>query len=108
MRDAMLAADKAGAITGPSIKKALEEMRDHVPAGLEGVCLPTTFTPEDHRGTTTVILYRNDFNFAVPRTEGLHNDRAAPARTGSAGNPVQCVRSSRARLIRGSSVPLGA
>jgi len=62
MRGAMLAADKAGGITGPRIKKALEEMRDYVPAGLEGVCLPTTFTPEDHRGTTTVILYRNDFD----------------------------------------------
>ena len=62
MRGAMLAADKAGGITGPRIKKALEEMRDYVPAGLEGVCLPTTFTPEDHRGTTTVLLYRNDFD----------------------------------------------
>ena len=72
MRDAMVAADKAGAITGPAIKKALEEMRDHVPAGLEGVCLPTTFTPEDHRGTTTVILYRNDFNFAGPHAQKLY------------------------------------
>ena len=62
MRDAMVAAEKEGAITGPNIKKALEAMRDHVPAGLEGVCLPTTFTPVDHRGTTTVILYRNDFH----------------------------------------------
>ncbi len=72
MRDAMLAAGKAGAITGPGIKKALEEMRDHVPAGLEGVCLPTTFTPEDHRGTTTVILYRNDFNFAGPHAQKVY------------------------------------
>jgi len=48
MRDAMLAAEKEGAITGPNIKKAFEAMRDHVPAGLEGVCLPTTFTPVDH------------------------------------------------------------
>ena len=72
MRDAMLAAGKAGAITGPGIKKALEEMRDHVPAGLEGACLPTTFTPEDHRGTTTVILYRNDFNFAGPHAQKIY------------------------------------
>ncbi len=72
MRDAMLAADKAGDITGPGIKKALEEMRDHVPAGLEGVCLPTTFTSEDHRGTTTVILYRNDFNFAGPHSQKVY------------------------------------
>ncbi len=72
MRDAMLAADKAGGITGPGIKKALEEMRDHVPTELQGVCLPTTFTPEDHRGTTTVILYRNDFNFAGPRAQKVY------------------------------------
>ena len=63
MSDAMAAADKAGGITGANIKKGFEEMRDHVPAGLEGVCLPTTFTPNDHRGTTTVLLYRSDYNF---------------------------------------------
>jgi branched-chain amino acid transport system substrate-binding protein len=63
MRDAMAAAAKAGAITGESIKKGFEQMRDHVPSGLEGVCLPSTFTANDHRGTTTVMLYRNDHNF---------------------------------------------
>jgi branched-chain amino acid transport system substrate-binding protein len=63
MRDAMAAADKAGGITGANIKKGFEDMRDHVPAGLDGVCLPTTYTPNDHRGTTTVMLYRNEYNF---------------------------------------------
>jgi branched-chain amino acid transport system substrate-binding protein len=63
MRDAMAAAAKTGAITGASIKKGFEEMRDHVPGGLEGICLPSTFTANDHRGTTTVMLYRNDYNF---------------------------------------------
>ncbi|MBK8211628.1 MAG: ABC transporter substrate-binding protein [Rhodospirillales bacterium] len=63
MRDAMAAAAKAGAVTGANIKKGFEEMRDHVPAGLEGVCLPSTFTANDHRGTTTVMLYRNEYNF---------------------------------------------
>ena len=63
MRDAMVAADKMGGITGANIKKAFEQMRDHVPAGLEGVCLPSTWTPNDHRGTTTVMLYRNDYNY---------------------------------------------
>lgn len=62
MRDAMMAAAKLGAITGPNIKKGFEEMRDHVPTGLDGVCLPSTFTGSDHRGTTTVMLYRNDYN----------------------------------------------
>ncbi len=72
MRDAMLAAQKAGDITGPGIKKALEQMREHVPTGLEGVCLPTTFTPEDHRGSTTVNLYRNDFSYAGPHAQKVY------------------------------------
>lgn len=62
MRDAMVSAAKAGAITGANIKTGFEEMRDHVPSGLEGVCLPSTFTGSDHRGTTTVMLYRNEYN----------------------------------------------
>lgn len=58
MKDAMEAAAKAGGITGPNIKAAMEKMKDHVPAGLEGVCIPSTWTPEDHRGTTKVFLYQ--------------------------------------------------
>ncbi len=58
MRDAMAAADKAGGITGPNIKKAMEQMKDHVPAELQGVCIPSTWTPEDHRGTTKVFIYQ--------------------------------------------------
>lgn len=58
MRDAMAVADKAGGVTGPNIKKAMEQMKDHVPAELQGVCIPSTWTPEDHRGTTTVFIYR--------------------------------------------------
>lgn len=58
MRDAMARADKAGGVTGPSIKQAMEALKDHVPAELEGVCLPSTWTAEDHRGTTQVFVYR--------------------------------------------------
>ncbi len=58
MRDAMVAADKAGGVTGPNIKKAMEQMKDHVPAELQGVCIPSTWTPEDHRGTTKVFIYQ--------------------------------------------------
>ncbi len=65
MRDAMKTAAEKGAVTGENIKAAFEQMRDHVPAGLEGVCLPTTWTSTDHRGTTTVMLYRNDYNFGT-------------------------------------------
>jgi len=58
MKDAMVWADENGGITGPNIKAGMEQMREHVPAGLEGVCLPSTWTETDHRGTTTVLVYR--------------------------------------------------
>lgn len=59
MKEAMEAAAKAGGITGPNIKKAMEShAKDWVPAGLEGVCLPSTWTADDHRGTTTVKVYQ--------------------------------------------------
>ncbi|BCR04931.1 branched-chain amino acid ABC transporter substrate-binding protein [Desulfuromonas versatilis] len=61
MKDAMEMADKAGGITGPNIKKAMDQMKDHVPAGLEGVCTPSTWTAEDHRGTTEVSVYTSDY-----------------------------------------------
>jgi branched-chain amino acid transport system substrate-binding protein len=63
MRDAMARAAAEGEITGAAVKAALESMRDHVPAELEGVCLPSSWTPTDHRGTTTVKLYESHHNF---------------------------------------------
>ncbi len=63
MKDAMVAADKMpGGINGPNIKKGMEQMKDHVPAGLEGVCTPSTWTSEDHRGTTVVPVYTSTYN----------------------------------------------
>ena len=63
MKDAMAAADKMdGGITGPNIKKAMEQFKDHVPAGLEGVCKPSTWTSEDHRGTTQISVYTTTYN----------------------------------------------
>ncbi len=59
MRDAMVAASKMnGGVTGPNIKAGMEQMKDHVPAELPGVCIPSTWTAEDHRGTTKVFIYR--------------------------------------------------
>jgi len=62
MRDAMRRAVEGGEITGPSVKAGLESMQEHVPDGLEGVCLPHTWTSENHRGTTTVKVYQNRWN----------------------------------------------
>jgi len=75
VRDAMTAADKAGGVTGANIKKAFEEMRDHVPAGLAGVCLPSTWTPTDHRGTTTVMLFRNEYNYGTVAAQQIYQTR---------------------------------
>ncbi|TCO80832.1 amino acid/amide ABC transporter substrate-binding protein (HAAT family) [Plasticicumulans lactativorans] len=60
MRDAMLAADRmAGGITGTNIKAAMEQFRDHRPEELGDVCLKSTWTAEDHRGTNQVLVYQS-------------------------------------------------
>ncbi|MFA7579066.1 ABC transporter substrate-binding protein [Castellaniella sp.] len=71
MRDAMLLADKSGEVTSQSIKAALETMTEHVPAELQGVCPPVTWTPTDHRATTQVTMYRNNWNNGNPQFEML-------------------------------------
>jgi branched-chain amino acid transport system substrate-binding protein len=66
MKDAMEAADKMeGGINGPNIKAAMEKMDGHVPAGLEGVCPKGTWTAEDHRGFTDVLVYRGNVKGAT-------------------------------------------
>lgn len=72
MRDGMTDAAKNGGSNGENIKKAFETFRDHVPAGLEGVCLPTTWTANDHRGTTTVSVYRSDYNYGNISAERIY------------------------------------
>lgn len=71
MRDAMLLADKKGGVTSENIKDALETMTDHVSPELEGVCPPVTWTPTDHRATTQVTLYRNNWNNGKPMFEKI-------------------------------------
>jgi branched-chain amino acid transport system substrate-binding protein len=53
------AAANGGAIDGPRIRDGFYARRDWVPAGFDGVCNPSNFTPEDHRGTLRVALYRS-------------------------------------------------
>lgn len=62
MGDAMKAAAAKGPVTGPTIKAALESMKNYVPTGLEGVCAPSTWTADDHRSTTQVSVYTSAFN----------------------------------------------
>lgn len=58
MKEAMEWAAKNGGVTGPNIKKGMYQKKEWVPAGLEGVCQPSTWTAEDHRGLLDVAIYR--------------------------------------------------
>ena len=62
MVDAMKSADKKGELNGTTIKAEMEMMKNYVPEGLDGICLPSTWTSEDHRGTTLVSVYKRLFN----------------------------------------------
>jgi branched-chain amino acid transport system substrate-binding protein len=52
------AAANNGQVTGERIRDGFYARRDWVPAGFQGVCTPSTFTAQDHRGTMRVALYR--------------------------------------------------
>ncbi len=58
MKEAMEWADKNGGVTGVKIRDGMYQKANWVPKGTEGVCVPSTWTTSDHRGTTTVELYR--------------------------------------------------
>lgn len=52
------AAAHGGALTGERIRDGFYARRDWVPAGFQGVCAPSNFSPEDHRGQLSVALFR--------------------------------------------------
>jgi branched-chain amino acid transport system substrate-binding protein len=52
------AAANNGQITGERIRDGFYARQNWVPRGFDGVCNPSTFTAEDHRGTLRVGLYR--------------------------------------------------
>ncbi|MGB0086622.1 MAG: ABC transporter substrate-binding protein, partial [Rhodomicrobiaceae bacterium] len=56
MVEAMEWAAKNGGVNGPNVQKGMYQKKDWVPAGMEGVCLPSTWTAEDHRGLMDVNL----------------------------------------------------
>jgi branched-chain amino acid transport system substrate-binding protein len=58
LKEAMDWADLHGGVTGQNIRRGMYQRQGWVPAGLEGVCLPATWTEDDHRGVTTVMVYR--------------------------------------------------
>lgn len=58
MKEAIDWAATHGGITGNNIRLGMYQKTNWVPKGLEGVCIPSTWTTSDHRGTTLVTLYR--------------------------------------------------
>jgi branched-chain amino acid transport system substrate-binding protein len=53
--EALKRADKAGKLTGPGIREALESLKDF---DLGGLSPPVTYSATDHRATTKVSLYQ--------------------------------------------------
>ncbi|MBY5921722.1 ABC transporter substrate-binding protein [Ferrimonas balearica] len=62
MKEAMEWAKANGGITGDNIKAGMYARKDWVPAGLEGVCLPATWSEDDHRGVSQVNIYKGNYN----------------------------------------------
>ena len=74
MKEAIEWASKNGGVNGPNVKNGFYQKADWVPAGMEGVCNPSTWTEKDHRPTMKVDLYRAKVSGA---TEGDLNDLMA-------------------------------
>ena len=65
LKEAMDWAGKNGGVTGPNVKKGFYQKTNWVPAGMEGVCNPSTWSEADHRSTLTVSLYRTKVSGAT-------------------------------------------
>jgi branched-chain amino acid transport system substrate-binding protein len=74
MKEAIDWAVNNGGATGENVAKGFHQKKDWVPAGMEGVCNPSTWTEKDHRPTTKVDLYRAKVAGA---TDGDLNDLMA-------------------------------
>lgn len=58
LAEAMEWAAANGGVNGRNVRKGMHQKNAWVPAGMEGVCLPSTWTESDHRGLMTVSIYR--------------------------------------------------
>src|SRR3569833_1768623 len=82
MKEAVEWAAKNGGASGDNVAKGFYQKKDWVPAGLDGVCNPSTWTEKDHRPTTKVDLYRSKISGA---TDGDINDVGAGGAGGRGG-----------------------
>ena len=71
MKEALDWAAKNGGATGENVRNAFYQKKDWVPAGMDGVCNPSTWTDKDHRPTMKVDLYRSK---VTGSTDGDMND----------------------------------
>ena len=62
MAEAMEMAMNEGNFTGESIRNAMYKKEGWVPKGSEGVCLPSTWKNDDHRGLMQVPIYKVKVN----------------------------------------------
>src|SRR6202163_2900917 len=74
MKEAIDWAAKNGGATGENVAKGFYQKANWVPAGMEGVCTPSTWTDKDHRPTMKVDLYRSKISGP---TDGDLNDLMA-------------------------------
>ena len=74
MKEAMdIAATMPGGVTGPNIKASMYKKSNWVPAGLEGVCLPSSWKADDHRGSTQVMVYQADVKGGAISMHKVHS-----------------------------------
>ena len=62
MAEAMELAIESENFSGEGIKKAMYQKENWVPRGLEGVCLPSTWKEDDHRGLMDVPIFKVKVN----------------------------------------------
>ncbi|MBP0444020.1 ABC transporter substrate-binding protein [Roseomonas sp. SSH11] len=91
------AAANGGQVTGERIQKGFYERTNWVPKGFEGVCTPSTFTPDDHRGTMRVAIYRAVVNGDTSQGSVAELMRAGTMRL----EPVATVELERKRELLG-------
>jgi branched-chain amino acid transport system substrate-binding protein len=77
--EALRWADQNGGASGPNIAKGFYQKEDWVPLGLDGVCLPSTYTEQDHRGVDQVPVYR--VKITASDTQWEHLDTIALPRS---------------------------
>ena len=54
-------------LSGEGIKKAMYQKKNWVPKNLKGICLPSNWSDEDHRGIMDVPIYKVKVNSSTEK-----------------------------------------